>query len=180
MTPRADEIKANCELQQKSILISSSYTSLSLFPSQRFCEGHIIYVHHSNRSFKSFIGPSTENVSSSNKSLFVCLFLTISDVHSLLEERQKWWRLSKRESAMAPEIWAESSFQAIILLLSLPNQSKACEAFSSSTSFSNFIFWYFSPICIFTWFAHLAYFTEHLLVVKHTWVLPSWSLHFSR
>lgn len=40
MTPRAEEINANSELQQKSYWFFSLYTSLPSFPSLRFCEGH--------------------------------------------------------------------------------------------------------------------------------------------
>ena len=57
-----------------------------------------------------------------------------------LEEWQKWWELSKYESATPWNRGQNPSFQGIILLLFLPNESKAYAAFSSSSSFSNFIF----------------------------------------
>lgn len=68
--------------------------------------------------------------------------LAISNVHSLLEERQKRGALSQWKSATARELVAgrKSGFQDVLLLLSLPSQSKTEVAFGSSSSSPSFIF----------------------------------------
>ena len=89
MTPRAEEIKANSELQQKSYWFFSVFTHVPSFLSLRFCKGHdylrpIKLRDHSNPSqgllLKMLLVPTTTKNSYLATSICLLFFPRMTEV----------------------------------------------------------------------------------------------------